>query len=120
MKYDIYCDFDIEKHKQTYIDYLEVLILENGKVVYAVPSHQTKAEQLCCEKLGVTHKELLKICPREYWGDYLTWLLTTCDAVSVWNEFYLTGKDGINTKQKQTLKQLKLSGLYRGAINATH
>lgn len=47
MKYDIYCDFNIQKHKETYINYLEVLILENGKVVYAIPGHQMKAEQIC-------------------------------------------------------------------------
>lgn len=116
MAYDIYCDFDMEKHKQTYIDYLEVLILEDGRIVYAVPSHQMKAEEVCCEKFSITHKELLDMCPRECWGDYLTWLLTICGAISVWNKFYQTGKSGINGKQKAKLKQLKLNGLYRGAI----
>ena len=43
MEFDIYCDFDIEKHKETYTNYLEVLILENGTIVYAIPSHQMKA-----------------------------------------------------------------------------
>lgn len=38
MAYDIYCAFDLEKHKQTYVQYLEVVILEDGTVEYAVPS----------------------------------------------------------------------------------
>lgn len=105
-----------DKHKQTYIDYLEVLILEDGKIVYAVPSHQIKAEEICCEKLGITHKQLLDMCPRECWCDYLTWLLTTCGAISVWNKFYQAGKSGINGKQRAKLKQLKFNGLYRRAI----
>ena len=42
MAYDIYCAFDLEKHKQTYVQYLEVVILEDGTVEYAVPSHQEK------------------------------------------------------------------------------
>ena len=63
MIYDIYCDFDIEKHKQTYINYLEVMILRDGTIVYAVPSHQMKAEQLCCEQLGITQKDFL-LCVR--------------------------------------------------------
>lgn len=116
MPYDIYCDFDIEKHKQTYIDYLEVLILENGKIVYAIPSHQAKAEELCCEKLGISRQELLAMCPREYWCDYLTWLLTICGAVSVWNTLYATGKNGLNAKQRAVLRRLKLNGLYRGKV----
>lgn len=53
-EYDIYCPFDAEKHKAKYINYLEILILENGKVVYAVPSHQEKAIALACEKHGLT------------------------------------------------------------------
>lgn len=114
MPYDIYSDFDMEKHKQTYIDYLEVLILEDGKVVYAIPSHQVKAEELCCEKLGISRQELSDMCPSEYYGDYLTWLLTICSAVSVWNNFYMAGENGLNAKQKATLRRLKLDGLYRG------
>lgn len=116
MAYDIYCDFDIEKHKQTYIDYLEVLILENGKVIYAIPSHTAKAEELCCEKLGIEWKQLADMCPREYWGDYLTWLLTICRAVALWSNSYAVGKNGLNVKQKATLRKLKLNGLYKGNV----
>lgn len=38
MKYDLHCDFDILKHKETYTNYLEVVILRTGKVEYAVIS----------------------------------------------------------------------------------
>lgn len=116
MKYDIYCDFDLEKHKKTYIDYLEVLVLEDGKVIYAIPSHQAKAEQLCCEKLGIERKQLLAMCPKEYWCDYLTWLSTICGAVSVWNNLYVVGNNGLNAKQRATLRRLKMNGLYKGKI----
>lgn len=116
MKYDIYCDFDIEKHKQTYINYLEVLIMENGEINYAIPSHQMKAEQLCCEKLDISLKELYARCPNEYYCDYLTWLLNICGAVSVWNDFYKTGELGLNAKQRSKLEQLKLNGLFKGTI----
>lgn len=119
MPYDIYCDFDIEKHKQTYIDYLEVLILRDGTVVYAVPSHQAKAEQLCCEQLNVTHDELIYKCPTEYYCDYMTWLLTKCGAIAVWNRFYKAGEFGINNRQRTTLRKLKLHGLYKGTMYAS-
>ncbi len=116
MKYDIYCDFDIQKHKETYINYLEILILENGKIVYAIPGHQMKAEQLCCEKLNISKEELLKICPPTYYFDYLTWLLNISGAVAVWNDFYRCGENGLNKKQKAKLKLLKMNGLYKGVI----
>lgn len=114
--YSIYCPFDIQKHKETYINYLEVLITEDGEIVYAVPSHQMKAEQLCCQKLNITHEELVAMCPREYWADYLTWLLSICKAISVWDKFYICSKEGMNVKQQMALRKLKMAGLYRGVI----
>lgn len=30
--YSVYSEFDLQKHKRTYINYLEVLILEDGTV----------------------------------------------------------------------------------------
>lgn len=120
MKYDIYCDFDMEKHKQTYINYLEILILEDGKVVYAIPSHQKKAEQLCCEKLNISKSELNELSKNHIW-DYMEWLLTTSKAIAVWNDFYMCGYDSINKKQMAKLKKLKLNGLYKGKLtNGTY
>ena len=57
-KYDVYSEFDLEKHKKTYVDYLEVMIGEGGDVHYAVPSHQEYAIWAACQKLGVTRYEL--------------------------------------------------------------
>lgn len=116
MAYSINCDFDIEKHKQTYINYLEVLITEDGEIIYAVPSHQEKAEELCCKKLGISKEKLVCMCPEEYYFNYLSWLLTICGAISVWNNFYEAGTKGINKKQKAKLKLLKLNGLYKGSV----
>lgn len=66
--------------------------------------------------LGISRQELSAMCPREYLCDYLTWLLTICGAILVWNTFYATGSNGLNAKQKIKLKQLKKNGLYRGEI----
>ena len=35
--YSIYSEFDIEQHKKKYVNYLEVLIEQDGRIVYAVP-----------------------------------------------------------------------------------
>lgn len=116
-KYGLHSKFDFKKHKETFINYLEVLILENGEIVYAVPSHQMKAEELAYEKLNVDRPTLIKLCPKEYHFDYLKWLLTITNSISVWDDFYIYGFNGINDKQMNTLKKLKLYGLYRGIID---
>ena len=48
-KYSVYSKFDVDKHKDTFDSYLEVMILEDGSIEYAVPSHQEKAIKLACE-----------------------------------------------------------------------
>lgn len=35
----LYQPFDIEVHKENFINKLEIVILEDGSAVYAVPSH---------------------------------------------------------------------------------
>lgn len=116
-QYGLQSKFDIEKHKVHFIDYLEVVILPNGDVQYAVPSHTTKAELLCMEKLGLTREELWKECPPEYMFDYLPWLLSVCGAVSVWNTFYTLGIGKELTRQQYlTLKELKMHGLFKGTV----
>lgn len=109
----LHSPFDIETHKKTFINYLEVVILENGTVVYAVPSHQEKLIALSCEKLGMTRDELNDHCPQEYYFDFMTWLIGICAAVPVWNEM-IQGEP--NDKQRETLSLLQAEGLYRGAL----
>ena len=38
----LHAPFDLEIHKKTFIDYLEVIIRPDGTVEYAVPSHLYK------------------------------------------------------------------------------
>ena len=116
--YSVHSPFDIKKHKETFINYLEVLILEDGTVEYAVPSHQEKALEVACRKLNKTKQEIEDMCPRAYYWDYLTWLLGISGTVSVWancGENLIRYKT-INKKQIATLKRLKLHGLYKGSI----
>lgn len=113
-KYDIYCPFDADKHKAAYTNYLEVLISEDGKIMYAVPSHQEKAIELACKKLHMSRDEISAMCPREYYFDYLRWLLMVSGAAAVWNGACLAPEP--TKKQIAALKMLKLKGLYHGTI----
>ena len=113
-EYNLYSEFSAEKHKQKYIHYLEVVIDENGKIMYAVPSHQEKMILLACEKLCVDRDGLDKMCPEDYYCDFFTWLSKVSGACAVWENFV----EGywFNEKQIQSLQMLKDCGLYLGEI----
>lgn len=115
--YNLYCAFDLEKHKKTYVNYLEVLICEDGTIVYAVPSHQEKAIALACSRLHMTREQLEMMCPREYYGDYMTWLCMAARCVAVWNGHCVA----VNPTSKQigALRKLKMAGVYSGTIPPT-
>ncbi len=113
-KYSVYSKFDLEKHKKTFIDYLEVVIDKNGVVEYAIPSHSEKMITIACNNLGITRQELNDMCPREYYLDFSIWLSKMSGCCAVWNEF-VTGFD-FNAKQVETLALLRKNGVYRGEI----
>lgn len=103
--------FDIEIHKQTFINYLEVIIREDGTVEYAVPSHQEKLIALACEKLKMTRNELNDFCPPAYYFDFTRWLCQVSDCVALWNEHMM----GVpNDAQKKTIHTLIEEKLFRG------
>lgn len=112
--YGLHSAFDIEKHKATFTDYLEIVIDIDGNIMYAVPSHQEKLIALACQKLGITRDELKALCPKEFYFDFLKWLCLLTGAMSVWNEHCEYGNP--STKQISTLRRLKMSGLYKGMI----
>lgn len=107
----LHSKFDIETHKSVFVNYLEVVIYEDGLVEYAVPSHQEKLIGIAMVKMGVTRRELLDMCPREYMFDFMTWLCKITCCVAVWNDFHM-GEP--NEVQQRVLQNLKYHGLYRG------
>lgn len=112
-EYSVYSNFDVEMHKKTFINYLEVVLLEDGTIEYAVPSHQEKLINLACKKQQISREDLYDKCPREYYADFMTWLSMESGAIPVWEKFY-SGE--LNEKQRTSLEMLKQSGLYKGEI----
>ncbi|MGF7535516.1 hypothetical protein AAGG74_17835 [Bacillus mexicanus] len=106
--------FNIETHKKTFINYLEVIISKEGAIMYAVPSHQQKLINLACEKLKMSREDLFKACPQEYYLDIMTWLCKITDSVALWNESML-GR--ANEKQVDAINELIKADLYKGQIN---
>lgn len=112
--YSINSKFDVEQHKKTYIDYLEVIIGEDGGIAYAIPSHQESMINVACLKLGVTRQELNAMCPKEYYLDFMTWLCKITGCCAVWNEFVIGYE--FSDKQIEALETLKEHGVYKGVI----
>lgn len=118
--------FDIETHKKTFVHYLEIVILEDGTIEYAVPSHNKKLESICCKKLGIEDSiypaspQLLddfKLKHGNNWWDWEEYLYETSKTICVWENMY---KGKPNTKQLNKLKLLKENNLYLGEIYATN
>jgi len=113
-KYGLHSVFNIEKHKQTFVHYLEIVIDAEGGVAYAVPSHQEAMIRAACKRFDVKRRELLDMCPREYYGDFLTWLSWASGLMAVW-ESRCYAYDPTK-KQIAVLRRLKMEGLYTGVI----
>lgn len=108
-KYDLHSDFDIEKHLKTFVDYFEAIILPDGKVEYAIPSHQEKLIKIGMKKSGKSRQEYLDSVPEEYYANFLSFLLLDTGCVSVWSCGYAAEK--MTEKQKEVLRVLIEKGL---------
>lgn len=105
--------FSISVHKNTFIDYLEIILDESGEAHYAVPSHQEWLIRYACNKLKVSREMLESICPSEMYFNYIEWLTKITECVAVWDIEYV---GSLNQHQKAMLELLKLNGLYKGEI----
>lgn len=101
--------FDIEIHKKKFINYLEVIVDEEGTVHYAVPSHQEWLIQKACRKLNISREGLYELCPPEYYFDVIGWLTNVTGCVAVWGDSY---KGKLNEPQYDTLKLLESERLF--------
>lgn len=105
--------FSIAVHKNTFVDYLEIVLDESGQAYYAVPSHQEWLINYACRKLDVSRETLENMCPPEMYCEYIRWLAKMTGCVAVWDIGY-TGS--LNHHQKAMLELLKLENLYKGEI----
>ena len=113
-EYNLYCQFDTEKHKKTFINYLEVVILEDGTIEYAVPSHQEKAIKIACGKLQCDRDYFIDVISKDHLIDWYEWLMDTAGVIMVCDR--QVHFHNITQAQIDSLKKLKESGLYFGAV----
>ena len=109
----LHSPFDIETHKKTFKNYLEVIIREDGTVEYAIPSHQEKLISILMKKENLTRQEVINH-PDADILDWMDWLCKRTNCISVWNEFYI---GNANESQLKKLLELKNARLYFGIID---
>lgn len=102
--------FDLETHKKTFINYLEVIIDFEGNVMYAVPSHQQAMIRIATEKLNVTEERLFEMYASSG-CDTIEWLSGITGCISVWFDNYV-GEP--NEKQLEVLRKFREEGIYIG------
>lgn len=66
--------FDIDTHMKTFSYYCEVIIHPDGKIEYAVPSHERKLIAIYAKKHNISMEEAMDIC-REKKTDYIDYLM---------------------------------------------
>lgn len=96
--------FDYALHNETFVNYCEVIVTEDGNTIYAVPSHLMALEKLYVEEKGSSPAV---DCPREFYADYLGWLSEELKACVVYTNFF--GKV-YNDKQRRELRRLQMHG----------
>ena len=64
------------------------------------------------DKLGISRYQLEKMCPKEYYCDYIVWLCNMSECVSIW-EHYIVCSDKIplTDPQKDMIERLQKEGL---------
>lgn len=122
----LYKPFDINTHKANFINYLEIIITKDGKIVYAIPSHANKLECIYAMSKGLDPNDyqdkfdfwqavksfVSKACPRERYFDYMDWLCEETGAISVWGKPNSKIIGTPNDIQKEVIELLKTEDLY--------
>lgn len=63
--YDYNSKFDVEKHKETFVNYCEVVITPDGEIHYAQPSHNRFLERYGADRDGTDVDTFVNKCPAE-------------------------------------------------------
>ena len=96
-EYTIYSKFDLEKHKQTFINYFEAFILPDGTIEYAIPSHNEYIYNYLEKTQGMDRELIYNMSI-----DLYDRVMENCGLVACWSNRY-----DILTKQP-TDKQIRV------------
>ena len=96
--------FSFDVHNETFVNYCEVVICEDGTIVYGTPSHTACLERMYRERFGSDPAE---DCPKEFYADYMGWLADKLNACIVYTDFHSKPR---NRRQEIALRRLQMHG----------
>ena len=99
----------ILKYKRHWINYCEVIIDREGKIIIANPSHVEAMLKLT----GRTREDVYNEMPVD--ASPIHWFVDYLGYISVWNSFQLSPKK-ITFQQYETLEQLEINNFIRTNI----
>ena len=104
----LHSPFDVETHKKSFIEYLEVIILPDGSIEYAVPSHVMWLMEYTKRIENINDEQLREIFMTDQSGlTTIEWLINRTKCLSVHTHFYY-GEP--NEKQQKTIDMLNDNG----------
>lgn len=107
----LHAPFNIRTHKETFINYLEIIIKPDGTPEYAVPSHMLKLAEVYGKPWEDVYEEFLQ---QRTGLDGIDWLCLKTGCISVW-QYRIQGLP--NDAQLATLQRLHDAGLYTGLLH---
>lgn len=98
--------FSINRHKHTFIDYFEIIILPDGTVEYAIPSHITYIENYIAQMYNSSVEQL-----HDMRNDIYNNMIENCGLISCWSHQYKIYTHTPTDEQIKTLQVLISEGL---------
>lgn len=120
--------FNIETHKETFTNYLEVIIFPNGVIEYANPSHNDKLFMIAYKNTTgedisfsdsdyFENKKLFENnVPKEWWLDMIQYYVNLTGCVCVWKNKAVIPRQELSSEQITSLISLAKENLYSGYI----
>lgn len=106
--------FDAQLHKLTFVNYLRVIIDPDGVVEYAVPFIDVMMLRKAAKATGQTEQQIIDDCPKDYYGDWLTYLSLLSGCVAVQDDRCMGYR--LTMAQRDSLEMLSQEGLYGGYV----
>ena len=78
----LYQPFDFENHRDNFICYCECIIWPDGKIEYAVPSHNEALLKAYAHKHGLTRDEVMKMFYNDF--DAYDTMMKDTGIIQVW------------------------------------
>ncbi len=97
----LHSKFDVETHSKNFINYCEVIVLSDGSVEYAVPSHERKVIEIFKREFKLSDENFNNF-PEELSVDYIC---KKCHLIMLWYD-YAYAPIRINKDQIKTLDKL--------------